>query len=96
MTQSALATTVGMSRASVANIEGGRQGVLLHQLYRFADALHLSEAAELLPAAVSRRANTELLGLPLSDETLSDQDKAQITQLVSKAVMTHRTSKDKP
>lgn len=92
MTQSALATKVGMSRASIANIEGGRQSVLLHHLYRFAEALTMSDASELLPAAVMpRRARAELLGVPLSDNSISEQSKVQISDMVSKAVMSHRS-----
>jgi hypothetical protein len=80
-----------MSRASIANIEGGRQSVLLHHLYRFADALTMP-AAELLPAAVqAARARSELLGVPLSDNSISEQSKVQISDMVSKAVMSHRS-----
>lgn len=94
LTQKALATKVGMSRASVANTECGRQSVLLHQLYRFAEALSLSDISELLPAgAMSARNDFELLGVPLSDDNLSAKDKAEITNMVSKAVMAHRQSK---
>jgi transcriptional regulator with XRE-family HTH domain len=48
MTQSDLARRVDLSRTSIANIENGRQRVLLHQLYKFADVLQV-EPLELLP-----------------------------------------------
>lgn len=53
MKQMALAAKVGISRASLANIEIGRQGVLVHQLYALADALKLSPQA-LLPDLIER------------------------------------------
>ncbi|MHB8270249.1 helix-turn-helix domain-containing protein [Bradyrhizobium sp.] len=48
-TQEKLANRVGISRASLANIETGRQSVLVHQLYAFAEALGLSPSDFLLP-----------------------------------------------
>ncbi len=49
LTQESLAQLLGISRASLANIETGRQNVMVHQLYAFAKALHLSPADFLLP-----------------------------------------------
>jgi len=49
-TQEKLANRVGISRASLANIETGRQSVLVHQLYAFAEALGMSPSDFLLPA----------------------------------------------
>jgi transcriptional regulator with XRE-family HTH domain len=51
LTQAVLAQRVGISRASLANIETGRQSVLVHQLYALAAALDLKPADFLLPAA---------------------------------------------
>jgi transcriptional regulator with XRE-family HTH domain len=93
MTQQKLATAVGMSRASIANIECGRQNVLLHHLYRFAEALKMSNAADLLPTAVgSSRHDTEYLGVPFADQSISEQTKAVMSELVSKA-LSQRKSK---
>ncbi|MEW8350289.1 MAG: helix-turn-helix transcriptional regulator [Candidatus Thiodiazotropha taylori] len=49
ITQEELAKGVGISRASLANIESGRQRVLLHQLYGFAEQLGL-DLFQLIPA----------------------------------------------
>jgi transcriptional regulator with XRE-family HTH domain len=54
ITQGELADLVGMSRASVTNIELGRQSVLVDQLCRFARALGV-EPANLLQCAPPRR-----------------------------------------
>jgi transcriptional regulator with XRE-family HTH domain len=42
MTQEELAKKVGLTRTSVANIEGGKQRVLLHDVDIFAKALGLN------------------------------------------------------
>jgi len=41
MTQADLALEVGLSRPSIANIEVGRQSILLHQAFALARALHV-------------------------------------------------------
>jgi transcriptional regulator with XRE-family HTH domain len=53
LTQETLAQRVGISRASLANIETGRQSVQVHQLYALASALDLAPADFLLPASDS-------------------------------------------
>lgn len=52
MTQAELSERVGLSRASVANIEAGRQAVMLHQVMAFSAALAV-QPVELLPSAPS-------------------------------------------
>jgi transcriptional regulator with XRE-family HTH domain len=49
-TQEKLANRIGISRASLANIETGRQTIPVHQLYAFAEALSLLPADFLLSA----------------------------------------------
>ena len=48
MSQSALGSRIGLSRASVTNIELGRQAVSVHHLYEIADAFGVS-VSDLLP-----------------------------------------------
>lgn len=48
ISQDALGKRIGLSRASVANIENGRQRIPLHHLYRIAEALGVN-AHTLLP-----------------------------------------------
>jgi transcriptional regulator with XRE-family HTH domain len=48
LTQKDLAERVALTRASIANIESGRQKVMLHTLYQIADILGV-QPSELLP-----------------------------------------------
>lgn len=47
--QQELATFSGLTRSSIANIESGKQRVLLHQVLQFAEALHVT-VGELVPS----------------------------------------------
>ena len=47
--QQKLASKLGISRGSLANIETGRQSILVHQLYKFAEILGLTPS-DLLPS----------------------------------------------
>jgi transcriptional regulator with XRE-family HTH domain len=79
-TQEKLAKRVGISRASLANIETGRQSVLVHQLYAFAEVLELSPSDFLLPANdANARAGWEEV-LP---DDLRPQQKDQIARLLA-------------
>jgi transcriptional regulator with XRE-family HTH domain len=80
LTQEALAQRVGISRASLANIETGRQSVLVHQLYALAAALDLAPEDFLLHAPDSAaRAEWEQI-LP---DDLKPLQKNQIARLLA-------------
>ena len=65
-----LAGRVGMSRASIANIERGRQNVLLHHVYSLASsALEFANLADLLPTQ-PKPATEEDLDMILSAQLL--------------------------
>lgn len=48
LTQKMLASLVGLTRAAIANIESGRQQILLHTLYKIAEACN-ADPVRLLP-----------------------------------------------
>lgn len=73
LTQAQVAEVVGISRASIANIEAGRQKVLLHQVYGLVNALGLNAITELVPATLPKEADgeasekVEVWGAPVSE-----------------------------
>lgn len=82
MTQIELASKAGLSRASVASIESGRQNVLLHHVFALAAALKLDRVADLLP----EQPKLEGGNMRISDETVTAMGKAQIESMVSQAL----------
>ena len=83
-TQAQLAAEVGLSRASLANIEAGRQQVLVHHLYVIADALGLDSPASLLPVRPAPTGYAvQSTTLPLPEEGLSDNQRQEVLRLMS-------------
>ena len=92
-TQEQVAAAIGMSRASLANIEVGRQKVRLHHLYAIAEALDLASPALLLPPAASAPSRVAEAGvsygtsappdLPLPKEGLTDKQRREVLRLLN-------------
>lgn len=80
MTQEELASRLGMSRAALANVETGRQNILLPQLYRFAESLGL-KITDLLPDPAALRSTQTADSLPMPDN-LSPVQRAQVARLL--------------
>ena len=91
--QEVLASTLGISRGSLANIETGRQSVLVHQLYKFAAALQLTPF-DLLPQAQDNQAEGERTELPLPDD-LKAQQKLQVAHFFAQIDTTQTPDKEK-
>jgi transcriptional regulator with XRE-family HTH domain len=89
--QEALAGKLGISRGALANIETGRQSVLVHQLYRLARALELTPF-DLLPQPESVVALVDRAELPLPPD-LKEQQKQQIARLFAEVDTTHTRQK---
>jgi len=80
MRQEALGELIGLSRASIANIETGRQHIPLHHLYRLAQALKV-DPQTLLPAPAAGgtvKADREIN----SSMDLSERQQAAVAQVV--------------
>lgn len=78
--QAEVADQIGLTRASLANIESGRQKLMLHQVYKLATALKVDSIMELVPASFSFEQASGPVRLVGSE--LNDVQKAQIEQFV--------------
>lgn len=94
LTQAELAGKVKMSRASVANIESGRQNIVLHHVYALAAALDFTKVAELLPPMPQKPLGEGLKMMlsnqALSKQTLSQHAEAQVADLITTALQPRR------
>lgn len=79
--QELLARDVGMSRATLANIETGRQRIQIHQVYAFAKALDL-KVGDLLPEQLPKEASSEWSGAPIEGD-LNAEQKNQVLGLIT-------------
>jgi transcriptional regulator with XRE-family HTH domain len=102
LTQADLARLVGLSRGSIANIEVGRQKMLIHQLYAVAAALQLENAGQLLPmeqrlehgpSNVRVHIGVSESGVPAMSSNVTARQRAEIENLVSNARPTKAGSK---
>lgn len=89
--QAELASRLGISRATLANIETGRQRVLVHHVYAFAEALDI-KTSDLLPQVNKTGSASDWAQFPLPND-LKPQQKEQIALLIGP--MTQTTSKPK-
>ena len=97
LTQAELASKVKMSRASIANIESGRQNILLHHVYALAAALDFAKVADLLPPlphkSIGEELKMTLSNQALSKQSLSEHAGAQVADLITTALAPRRGSK---
>jgi transcriptional regulator with XRE-family HTH domain len=90
--QEKLAQHVRISRATLANIETGRQRILAHQLYIFAAALG-ARPEEFLPRLPASAPATGRMLLPIPGD-LKPQQREQIAQLIEAAEIPATTSEN--
>ena len=80
LTQQKLASRLGISRASLANVEVGRQSVLVHQLFDYAETLGLAPQDFLLRPVAKKLDGFGNIPLPAD---LKPSQKAQLARLIS-------------
>ncbi len=88
LTQSDIAEKLGLSRASLANLENGRQRIMVHQLFALVNALELKSILDLVPEAW-----VPLEPLPeikVSGSTLSPQQQSAVENAVASALAAGR------
>src|SRR5438270_13581022 len=100
LSQDALAKQLGISRASMVNIEAGRQRAPLHLLWQIAEVLH-SKLIELIPTPdeVAVRPNQGLLDREVIDQieevANGDPDTVKLlTGFITKTVRAVQTSSE--
>lgn len=81
-TQAKLAQHLRVSRATLANIETGRQRILAHQLYVFAAVLGARPEDFLPPSSVNSLPSRARVPIP---ENLKPEQREQILQLIEAA-----------
>lgn len=91
--QEYLAIKLGISRGALANIETGRQRLLVHQLYKFAAVLELSPA-DLLPPLSTDHFTTGSGNLPLP-AGLKPEQKNQVVRLFLQVDPNHKPAKER-
>ena len=85
LTQADLAALVGISRASVANIEKGRQNVLLHHAYDLAAALKMPKVGDLLPARPKPALDGQF-DVVISEGSVSPRNLSQVSEVMASAL----------
>jgi transcriptional regulator with XRE-family HTH domain len=96
MKQEALADALGISRGSLANIETGKQSVLVHQIYNFSRILKV-RPHDFLPDSTGEMSLTPPVALsqPTNIELSPDQQR-QIANVLSDAgVVTSQTKESR-
>ncbi len=80
LTQADVAAKIGLTRASLANIETGRQKVMLHHVYRILEALKLKSILDLLPARFVFAESAEPVNF--AGSAVSENQKIQLEQFI--------------
>jgi transcriptional regulator with XRE-family HTH domain len=84
LTQSDIAEKLGLSRASLANLENGRQRIMVHQLFALVNALKLKSILDLVPETWVPL--EPLLEIKVSGSTLSPQEKSTVESVLASAL----------
>ncbi|MGC9954508.1 MAG: helix-turn-helix transcriptional regulator [Rhizomicrobium sp.] len=91
LTQQQVGAQLGLSRASVANIENGRQRIMIHQLFGLTNALKLDSVLELVPEKWVF--DTPAADLKVTDGTLSPKQESGVQGFLVTAMAGDRRRK---
>ncbi len=87
-TQDDVAKRLGLSRASVANLENGRQRIMVHQLFALANTLNLKTILDLVPKTWAPPG--PLPEIKVSGSALSPQQQSAVENLLATALTEDR------
>jgi len=83
LTQEKLASDIGVSRASIANYESGKQAIYISDLYKIANSLEV-EVADLLPKTTEIAKKSSLEALLQNDNNLKEEEKRAVRDFMKK------------
>lgn len=83
-TQRIVAEKIGLSRASLANLETGRQRIMVHHLYALTNVLQLTSILDLVPGSWNPPGPT--LDIEVRGTDLSPQQRSSIELLLATAL----------
>ena len=84
LTQQHVAARLGLSRASLANLECGRQRIMVHQLFALANVLNLDSIIDLVPE--TWLPPSALPDLQVTGTDLSPSERSSVEHLVASAL----------
>ena len=93
-TQNDVAERIGLSRASLANLENGRQRIMVHQLFSLVNALQLRSILDLVPKSwVSPEPLPEI---KVSGSSLSPRQQSEVKSLLASVLAEDRLRRHSP
>ena len=84
LTQGEVAEKIGLSRASLANLENGRQRIMVHQLFALVNALKLESILDLVPATWEPA--EPLPEIKVAGASLTPEQQSGVERLIASAV----------
>ena len=91
LTQRDVAEKLGLARASLANLENGRQRIMVHQLFALVNALQLTSILDLVPEVWLPP--EPLPEIKASGSPLSPQQHSVVERLLASALAADRLKK---
>ena len=91
ITQNAVADKLGVSRASLANLENGRQRIMVHQLFALVDVLELKSILDLVPKVWVPA--EPLPEIEFSGSNISPREQSGVENLVASVLVEGRRRK---
>jgi transcriptional regulator with XRE-family HTH domain len=92
LTQEKVARQLGLSRASLANLESGRQRIMVHQLFRLVNALKVTSILDLVPPQWEFEA--DLPDIKVVGDRLNPKEESSIKSALAEALADTRARRN--